>query len=365
MESSGQSIALLIPAHNEEAVLEDTLVGALATGLLARDIYLVNDSSTDQTLTVARKILSSKNVVSVNRGGKALALKEGIVHFNLINRYDWVQIIDADSIFSPNYVQEIRKHFHPDVAAVCGQVKSLQHNWITSYRAMEYTIFQDFFKNLQNKFNLVGVMPGPATCFNTRALRQLDISNDTVTEDFDLTIQVHHLQLGRIVYVDSAHSWTQDPPTLPIYIGQVTRWYTGFFQVMKKHKLGRRARAIDFMLLLQMVDGFMYAIQLLTLILIMVLGIRYVDIRAIFAFDFLIMLGLTTYAALRMKRVDVLTPMPTYYVLRFINICLYVWAAIKVLLLPQRIARGGVWNTIRIANAPSSIKTAMKGGGSP
>ena len=94
-------------------------------------------------------------------------------------------------------------------------------------------------------------------------------------------------------------------------------------------------------------------------------GIRYVDIRAIFAFDFLIMLGLTTYAALRMKRVDVLTPMPTYYVLRFINICLYVWAAIKVLLLPQRIARGGVWNTIRIANAPSSIKTAMKGGGSP
>ena len=106
MKASGQTIALLIPAHNEEEVLEDTLFGALATGLRARDIYLVNDSSTDQTLAVARKILSSKNIVSVNRGGKALALKEGIAYFDLINRYDWVQIIDADSIFSPNYIHQ-------------------------------------------------------------------------------------------------------------------------------------------------------------------------------------------------------------------------------------------------------------------
>jgi poly-beta-1,6-N-acetyl-D-glucosamine synthase len=358
-----QRIALLIPAHNEEMVLADTITGAMAAGVQKKDIYLVDDSSTDATAAIGAKLLGLKHVLQVTRSGKALALQQAVIHFKLINRYGWVQIIDADSIFSPNYFDEIRRYFQPGVAAVCGQVKSLQHNWITSYRALEYTIFQDFYKTLQNRFNMVGVMPGPATCFRSSTLASLDFSNDTLTEDFDMTVQVHHQQLGRIVYVSSALSWTQDPPSLPIYIKQVSRWYAGFFQVLKKHRVGRQLRAVDYMLLLQTVDGFIYTLQLITLVAISLIGLRYIDWKAIFAFDFMILLLLTAYAAIRMKRVDILTPMPMYYVLRILCMGLFVWAAIKVLVIPNGVGRGGVWNTGRILNAPGALRAVWRGGG--
>src|SRR5690606_10987988 len=173
-------------------------------GISKEDIFLADDSSTDKTHELAIKLLGVTQVLHVDRAGKALALKQAIDYFQLIDKYEWVQIIDADSIFSPDYFTEIKKHFKPGVAAVCGQVKSLQNNWITSYRALEYTIFQDFYRTLQSKFNMVGVMPGPATCFRSSTLEKLDFSNDTLTEDFDMTIQVHHQKLGRIVYESAA-----------------------------------------------------------------------------------------------------------------------------------------------------------------
>ena len=354
-------LALLIPAHNEEMVIAETIKGAKAAGVEAKDIYLVNDSSTDQTEAIAKKMLGYRHVLTVNRAGKALALKSGIVHFQLIEKYQWVQIIDADSIFSLNYFEEITRHFHPDVAAVCGQVKSLQNNWITSYRALEYTIFQDFYKTVQNKFNLVGVMPGPATCFNSKVLAQLDFSNDTATEDFDMTVQVHRQKLGRIVYAPAAHSWTQDPPTLPIYIRQISRWYTGFFQVMKKHRVGSKLRGIDVMLFIQMMDGFFYVAQLALLAAISLLQFGRIDFIAILATDFMVLFILASYAAARMKRIDLVTPLPFYYALRIVSLVLFVWAAIKVFSLPN-LSRGGMWNTTRISHSQSALQSLAKGG---
>ncbi len=354
-------LALLIPAHNEAMVLTDTIQGAIQAGVKAKDIYVVNDSSSDDTEAIAKRLLGQRHVLSVQRAGKALALKAGIEHFKLIKKYEWVQIIDADSVFSVNYFSNIRSHFQPGVAAVCGQVKSLQNNWITSFRAMEYTIFQDFYKTLQSQFNMIGVMPGPATCFNTKVLSQLDFSNDTLTEDFDMTIQVHRRQLGRIIYVQTAHSWTQDPPTLPIYIKQISRWYTGFFQVMKKYKVGSRLKPVDIMLLLQTLDGFFYAIQIAVLAIITQLHIGHIDLRAIIASDFLVLFVLASYAALRMRRIDIITPLPLYYVLRLVSLVMFIWAAIKVFIFPD-VSKGGMWNTTRISHQSTALAIATKGG---
>ena len=51
------TIALLIPAHNEEKVIKTTILGAINAGIKSQDIYLVDDSSTDNTVKVAKKVL--------------------------------------------------------------------------------------------------------------------------------------------------------------------------------------------------------------------------------------------------------------------------------------------------------------------
>jgi cellulose synthase/poly-beta-1,6-N-acetylglucosamine synthase-like glycosyltransferase len=355
------NIALLIPAHNEELVLLDTIMGAKAAGIDPVDIFVVDDSSDDNTFELARLALGATNVLHVERSGKARALRQAIDHFELEQRYQWLQIIDADSFFSPDYFDQIKQYFAPDVAAICGQVRSLRRNWITSYRAYEYTVFQDFYKTLQNKFGLVTVMPGPATCFNTKILKDLQFSNDTLTEDFDMTLQIHRNRLGRIVYVAKAHSWTQDPPTLPIYIRQITRWYQGYFQVIKKHRIGSRLRPIDLLLLLLTLDGIFYCIQLLIMAGIFLLGQNHVALSTLIATDFVTIGVLALYAAIRMRRVDVLAPLPYFYILRLVCVGLFIWAAVKILCLPKSI-KGGSWNTGRVAHKLTLTQTALKGG---
>ena len=356
----GQRLALLIPAHNEELVLEATIIGAMQAGIWTGDIYLVDDSSSDKTLAIGKRLLGKKNVLRVDRSGKAGAIKKAIKHFKLIERYGWLQILDADSIFSPDYFELIRHHFKPGVAAVCGQTKSLKNNWITSFRAYEYTISHDFYKSLMSLANVITIMPGPASCFNTLVLPQLHFATDTLTEDFDLTLQIHHQRLGRIAYEPRAYSWTQDPFNLRVYIKQVNRWYTGFFQVMRKHGVGYKSlRLVDLVLLYLSLDGMLYLLLLGIMIALAAMHKGHVDPLFLLSADMVIMFVLVWYAAVRTRRLDVLTPAPLYYILRVLNLSLFFWAALKIYCLPQKKSRG-LWNTGRISQ--SVELTSVKGG---
>jgi cellulose synthase/poly-beta-1,6-N-acetylglucosamine synthase-like glycosyltransferase len=357
--TGSNKLALLIPAHNEELVLEATIRGAIEANVARQDIYLVNDSSTDNTQAIAVSLLGADHVLYVERSGKAGAIAKAIEHFNLIANYGWLQILDADSIFAPDYFDLIRRHFKPGVAAVCGQTKSLKNNWITSFRAYEYTISHDFYKSLMGMFNLITIMPGPASCFNTKVLPQLHFATDTLTEDFDLTLQIHHLGLGRIAYEPRAHSFTQDPFSLRVYIKQVSRWYTGFFQVMRKHHVGTRSfKKIDLLLLFLAFDGVIYLAQLGFFIFLTLIHRAHIDPLFLIVSDMAIMLALVLYASVRTKRFDVLAPAPLYYILRILNLTLFFWAAVKIYCLPKKESHG-VWNTGRIAQPSVSL---MEGG---
>lgn len=353
-------VSLLIPAHNEELVIEDTILGALAAGVKRRDIYVVDDSSTDRTFKLAKAALGEKNTLRVKRSGKAGSLTQAIEHFKLGRRYDWIQMIDADSVFSPDYFTEIRKCFRPGVVAVIGQVKSLENNWLTSFRTFEYTIGHDFYKYIQSLFNMIAIMPGPATCLSTKILPKITFATDTLTEDFDLTIQIHHQKLGRIAYAPSALSFTQDPSTLSGYIRQVNRWYTGFFQVLKKYRVGTKLRKIDLLLIFLAIDGVFYAFEIVVLSILSLIRDHNLNFMLIFAVDFIVLSILVIYAALRTGRLDVILPLPLYYIIRVINLVLFIWAPIKVYLIERSLSKVS-WNTPRIMSNSLALST-LKGG---
>ena len=43
------TLALIIPAHNEELVIEATIISAMKAGQKRDDIYVVDDASTDKS----------------------------------------------------------------------------------------------------------------------------------------------------------------------------------------------------------------------------------------------------------------------------------------------------------------------------
>jgi len=155
-----KKIAILIPAFNEEFTAGQTLYSA--RGLLsARDIYVVDDGSSDKTVEVSRKY--TKNVLSLpTNSGKATALNHALAYFKLAKRYTYIMMLDADTLISPDFFANILPILDSDkkqkIACVIGKVVGRSLNWITAYRTWEYEVAQTVHKNAQSQVDAVIVL---------------------------------------------------------------------------------------------------------------------------------------------------------------------------------------------------------------
>lgn len=94
-------ISILIPAFNAQEWIADTLRSAIAQTWARKEIIVVDDGSTDQTLEVARRFESRsiKVVTQENRG--APAARNTALSFS---QGDYIQYLDADDLLAPDKI---------------------------------------------------------------------------------------------------------------------------------------------------------------------------------------------------------------------------------------------------------------------
>ena len=336
-----RKLALLLPGHNEELIIATTIASAMKAGQAREDIYVVDDGSEDNTRKEALKLLPRKNVLSVEKGGKARAVLSGIKKFEIEKRYTWVHVADADSVFCPDYFRIYKRKLNAKKYAVAvGFVQSLRGNWISRYRAFTYTYSQQVLRRMQSWFGMISVFPGPITCFRTDILKDLDFEGASIAEDFDLTLQVHRKRLGKIRFIPEAVNYTQDPQTLRDFCRQNFRWQRGCFQGIIKYKIGTKPQAVDFALGYQMLELLFYLIQIFVLLPYIVLEThKWQIIPIVIASDYIVTCALAIFSAVASKRAAILGSLPYYYFLRWIEIGITVIAYFEVVCL--RKFRGG------------------------
>src|SRR5580693_5522600 len=104
------SLCVLIPAKNEEVVIARTLRSILFADVAAKDIYLIDDGSSDATGDIARSF--GVNVLRNEKNkGKALSVARATEHFGLIKRYGVIAMMDADTLVHPDYYLYVRRGF--------------------------------------------------------------------------------------------------------------------------------------------------------------------------------------------------------------------------------------------------------------
>jgi len=330
-----RKLALVLPGHNEELILGATIDSAVAAGLSLNDIYVVDDDSSDDTRRIALSRLSPKNILTVARSGKARAVQQAIEKFEIIKRYCWVHIADADSIFSPNYFRIYRKHLDMRThAAAVGFVQSMRGNWIATYRSFSYTYGQHIFRRIQSWFGMITVLPGPVTCFQTNIIPRLDFESGSLTEDFDLTLQIHRKRLGRIRFIPEAVNYTQDPRTIRDFYAQTLRWQRGFFQGLKTYRVGLHPRPIDVGIAYQMAESLFYLFQILIMIpLLLLTSASYSAVLLLLLGDYLAVTALAIFSAIAAKRPMILTTLAYFYILRFIELAGFVQSFVDIFVL--------------------------------
>jgi glycosyltransferase involved in cell wall biosynthesis len=92
-------VSILIPAHNAEAWIADTVRSAIGQSWPRKEIIIVDDGSTDQTFAVARGF-ASKDVTVVTHENQGAASTRNYA-FSLCQG-DFIQWLDADDLLSPD-----------------------------------------------------------------------------------------------------------------------------------------------------------------------------------------------------------------------------------------------------------------------
>lgn len=311
-------ICVVIPAKDERLGIGKTIRSIIAAKLQPKDIYVCDDGSKDGTADIAKSyganvIRNEKNV------GKALAIARVTSHFNLLDTYDVIALMDADTEVCRGYYDAVKEAFcHRDIVAVCGRPQSVPYNWLTAYRCYAYFMTHAVYRSGQHAIGAITVAPGCSTSFRTSAFKHLDWCSDTIVEDMDCTIQVHKRGLGKIAYEEKAIVYTQDPKSLRDYIKQTNRWYTGAWQVGKKHNLlkGISKIALEYKLLLG--DGLIFSILLLLLPLWMYLAPG--KLMAFCVINFLVLVFISVLAGLDSKRMDVVMFSPAFVLLQTLDL---------------------------------------------
>jgi cellulose synthase/poly-beta-1,6-N-acetylglucosamine synthase-like glycosyltransferase len=337
-------MALLIAAHNEELVLGKTIKSAIEAGMKAEHIYVVDDNSSDRTSTVATNFVPVANVIKVQRSGKGLALTKAARRFKLAQRYRWIHIADADGAFAPNYFKVFRRELRIENAAATGYIRSLPGKRISEYRVYEYTVGMEIHRRLQTLLNVVPVIPGPTSCFRADVFAKVNFDNKSLTEDFDVTIQLHRKKLGKIQFIPGAVAYTQDPKSLQDYTKQIQRWNRGGLQSMVKYKIGRRVGSIDAYLGYQIMQNLLFfASYLLWVPYLAISRGSWAFVAAAFVIDVFVTFMITLLTALRTKRFDVLSAFPQVYVLRWVSLAIFLQAFVEVIILKKFRTGDGKW----------------------
>lgn len=326
-------ICVLLPAYNEEVVIETTINSLLHTGFEVKDIYVIDDCSKDSTVDIALR-LGVNIVTTPTNGGKANAQTYGLNYFALCDKYNYVVMIDSDTKVVDDFrdTMLISCVSYPDVALFVGQVTSSKADHIFSaYRAVEYTFSHDVIKKGQDNFNVVYVAPGCVSMYSTSILRYLKLDPTILAEDMDLTIQVHKLG-GRIKYIHNAKVITQDPNTIKDYHNQLLRWYRGFWQVVQKHyEKPSRWIGVDYYILYLIVDSLLLNRALALLLSLVMLSYFTVAVGLVVDFTVFVLIGI--YACNKTGRRDILYKLPIMYFLSFFSMYAYIRSFLEVIIL--------------------------------
>lgn len=245
-------VFIVIPAHNEEAVIAHTIESLLRQGYPHKTIMVMNDGSKDRTSEIAHAYESKHpEVLVVDRGpdisgkGKGAVLNHAYALIcELVSEADerlegrsaddvLVAITDADGQLEPQTLSVVSQLFAEEKVGgvqIGVRIANNKTNILTRMQDIEFVGFSAFVQEARDSFGSVG-LGGNGQFTRLSALLSLGHApwTDCLTEDLDLGLSL----VGRgwrIRFCPNAFVVQQAVTTLRQLFRQRTRWIQGHYQ---------------------------------------------------------------------------------------------------------------------------------------
>jgi cellulose synthase/poly-beta-1,6-N-acetylglucosamine synthase-like glycosyltransferase len=276
-------VSIVAPAFNEELTIVQSVRALLAVDYSPREVIIVNDGSTDNTLALLQeqfqlvaapiafdeplpsapvrgvyRSISDPELIVIdkqNGGSKADAANAGINAASGV----LVLIIDADTMLEPDALGRAVVPFleDPAMVAVGGNVGlangcriergrvvdvALPASWVARFQIVEYMRAFLLFRLASASQNAVILISGAFGLFRRDAVIAVGGYDRTaIGEDIDLTIRLqrHFRQRGepvRIAFDPNPLCWTQAPEDFASLTSQRYRWRRGLLQTLWRYR---------------------------------------------------------------------------------------------------------------------------------
>ncbi len=239
------NVCVLVPAYNEQAMLDRTLAAAVRE-VGRENVFLANDASTDITARIgAYWTGEARTYTAPANQGKSRTLKAAIDHFELTSRYDAIFILDADTYLCEGHIARLLPELEAGVAFVVGRIESsYEANFWVRYRAFVMWKYNVIIRTPQAILGIVNVLPGSSVLLSSRAVEAVDWERASrlILDDFSMLCDVQYEGIGKIRYVhDSPAARIDEPKSWAAYKRQTWgRWWPGIWQTMRDRRMLRR-----------------------------------------------------------------------------------------------------------------------------
>lgn len=223
-------VSVIVPAHNEELTLEKTCRSVLALDYPKEllELVIVDDGSTDRTLTVANVIKCSHpgavKVISQENGGKWRAMNSGIAS----SSGEFIACLDADSTIKQDALNKMLPYFsEPKVAVVLPMLYvDSPKNLLQKVQWHEYVINM-FYRKVAGFLNCIHVAPGPFSLYRKSVLMEIGGFRDGFkTEDLEICMRLQSRHY-KIMQTTETEAYTEAPDTFRELYRQRKRWNLG------------------------------------------------------------------------------------------------------------------------------------------
>lgn len=230
-------ILVLVPAHNEELLVADSVRSMVAMRRCHCDfdVVVIADNSTDRTAALAAaagaRVLERFDPA---HRGKPWALQWAMERLPL-RQYDAIAFIDADTIVDPGFADElaVRGPLRDKAVQSYNAIANTRESWLTVLGALLVSMRYDGQFALKRSVGLNCPISN-GWCVGTDLIVASGWPTDSLTETWEMYARFTALG-ARVDYAPEAVTFTQEAHTLAHSATQRRRWQAGKREVFRKY----------------------------------------------------------------------------------------------------------------------------------
>lgn len=222
---------VLIPAHNEQNSISDTIQSILSQTEKASKIVVIANGCNDATASIAR---SYKKVIVLDLPKLEHRKSEALnIAWNLFQKgMDMIVSMDADTVLPPNAIEDWKKEMSdPTLGGSSSKFTILKpKGLLPRMQKAEFSAWTDI--NLQAGYTTV--LSGTGCAISNKVLKKIAKREDrqgpwaytSQVEDFELTYRIQEAGY-RTVVSPTVRAYTDSMKTVRSLWGQRTKWQIG------------------------------------------------------------------------------------------------------------------------------------------